>query len=95
MLEDGGTWYDYFQQQTLQYMTQITALSEYAKKNNITLDDTEKANIDTQMQTYASQATSGRLFLHQELSHIRFRTRQQRRAGARRAGEIRSCLQGL
>jgi hypothetical protein len=57
MLEDGGTWYDYFQQQTLQYMTQITALSEYAKKNNITLDDTEKANIDTQMQTYASQAT--------------------------------------
>jgi hypothetical protein len=34
-------------------------------------DDTEKANIDTEMQTYASQRhLRQQLFLHQELSHI-------------------------
>ena len=57
MLSDGGSWYDYFQQQTISYMTQITALSEYAKKNNIALDDTATASIDSQMQTLAAQAT--------------------------------------
>lgn len=57
MLQDGGTWYDYFKQQTLQYMTQITALSEYARQNSITLDDDDTASIDTQLQTYATQAT--------------------------------------
>lgn len=58
MLQDGGTWYDYFKQQTMSAMEQITALSEYANKNNITLDDTEKANIDTEMKQFASSATS-------------------------------------
>lgn len=59
MLSDGGTWYDYFQQQTVSYMTQLTALSEYAKQNNIALDDTEKASIDSQMESYATGATNG------------------------------------
>lgn len=58
MLSDGGTWYDYFKQQTISSMTQITALSEYAKKNNITLDKDETASIDSQMETLATQAKS-------------------------------------
>ena len=41
----------------MMFMTQITALSEYAKKNNIALDDTATASIDSQMQTLAAQAT--------------------------------------
>lgn len=56
MLSDGGTWYDYFKQQTISNMTQITALSEYAKKNNITLSKDETASIDSQLQTIATQA---------------------------------------
>lgn len=60
MLSDGGSWYDYFKQQALSMMEQVTAMSDYAKKNNITLTSDEEAEIDTEMQSYATSASSNK-----------------------------------
>lgn len=51
MLED-GTWFDYFKEQAITGMTQITALSDYAKENGLELTDEDYAEIDAQIDSY-------------------------------------------
>jgi len=58
MLEDGGTWFDYFMEQAEEYMKQVTAYSKYAEENGIELGEEETSVIDTQMESYETEATS-------------------------------------
>ena len=56
MLEEGGTWKDYFLQSAYVQIEQNQALVNYAKENGITLSDEELAEIDADfadMESYA------------------------------------------
>ena len=44
-MTDGGTWKDYFVEQTESNLKQLVALNNYADENGISLDDDEKAEI--------------------------------------------------
>ena len=58
MLEDGGTWYDYFMEQAEEYMKQVTAYAEYAEENGLELDEDDIKLIDDQMTSFETEATS-------------------------------------
>lgn len=58
MLEDGGSWYDYFMQQAEDYVKQVTAYTAYAKENNIELDEDSLKLIDDQMTSFETEASS-------------------------------------
>lgn len=60
MMEDGGTWYDYFKQSALNMMAQVTALSEYANKNGIKLEESDTAEIDSEMSQLAENAVTNK-----------------------------------
>lgn len=46
MLEEGGTWYDYFMNSATSYVKELLTCCEYAKANGIELDDEDMADID-------------------------------------------------
>jgi len=48
MLEDGGTWKDYFMDLTMTAMTQMKAVEDYAKANGITLSEEDLAALDAE-----------------------------------------------
>ena len=56
MLEDGGTWRDYFLQAAERDMTQIKAYTDYAAANGISLDADEIAEVDEELAAVADQA---------------------------------------
>ena len=58
MLEDGGTWRDYFRNTAVEELRQITALNEYAEANGIALDEEETAEINDTMAELDETATS-------------------------------------
>lgn len=66
MVED-GTWKDYFMEAGVSQLTQVKALLDYAKANNITLDEDDnayvEANMDALHQAAESQNMSVKSFL--------------------------------
>lgn len=58
MLGDDGTWKDYFMQAGISQMAQAKAMLDYAKENNITLDDADNANIEANMDALRQAAES-------------------------------------
>ena len=58
MLEDGGSWYDYFMDQAKEYMKQVTAYAKYAEENGLELDEDDIKLIDDQMTSFETEATS-------------------------------------
>lgn len=58
MSEDGGSWYDYFMQQAVDYVKQVTAYTKYAKENDIELDEDSLKLIDDQMTSFETEANS-------------------------------------
>ena len=58
MLEEGGTWKDYFLNAAKEEMIHSTILSQYAAENGITLDDDDRAQIDGSFEGIEEQATS-------------------------------------
>ena len=58
MLEEGGTWKDYFLNAAKEEMIHNTVLGQYAAENGITLDDDDRAQIDSAFDGLEEQATS-------------------------------------
>ena len=58
MLENGGTWKDYFLNAAKEEMIHATVLGQYAAENNITLDEDDKATIDSAFEGIEEQAQS-------------------------------------
>ena len=58
MLEEGGTWKDYFLNAAKEELVHSTVLSQYAAENGITLDDSDRAQIDSAFEGLEEQATS-------------------------------------
>ncbi len=56
MLEDGGTWFDYFMNSTKETVKEMLALCEYAKANGIELDEESQKTIDDNMAALAEMA---------------------------------------
>ena len=60
MVED-GTWKDYFMEAGISQLTQVKALLDYAKENNITLDEDDNAYIDANMDALHQAAESSNM----------------------------------
>ena len=58
MLGEGKTWRDYFLQGALSSITQVTALSDYANANGVTLTDEELAEIDENIENARATAAA-------------------------------------
>ena len=58
MLEEGGTWKDYFLNAAKEELVHSTVLGQYAAENGITLDDSDRAQIDSAFEGLEEQATS-------------------------------------
>ena len=58
MLEEGGTWKDYFLNAAKEDMIHTTVLGQYASENGITLDADDKAQIDGAFEGIEEQAQS-------------------------------------
>jgi len=56
MVENGGTWRDYFIDEAVSALTQYKALNDYANENGIALTDEEKAEIDAEFATLGEAA---------------------------------------
>lgn len=56
-MTDGGTWRDYFIDSALTQLVQNKALCDYAEANGIVLDDEDKAEVDTDIDTLDYYAT--------------------------------------
>lgn len=54
--EANGTWFDYFAAMTKDYAKQLLALCEAAKKNGVELDDSDRAAIDSSIQSLEDAA---------------------------------------
>lgn len=69
-LSEEGTWFDYFVAMTKDYTKNILALCEGANKAGITLDDADKADIDSSLGQLKSAASSSGYAVNQYLAAL-------------------------